>query len=182
LLTHNGNRFAFLGCNYPGPASAQATANSPGAAACDYDFLTNQIQQLRSEGIIPIVTVQHAEYYHMLLSENQVREFVLLSDAGAVIVQGSQSHFAQPKAFSSQGFIDYGPGNLFFDQMDRPVKGTRNEFITRYTFYRGELLSIELTTWILEDYAQPREMTPDERTAFLKMVFDASEAAMEEYP
>jgi poly-gamma-glutamate synthesis protein (capsule biosynthesis protein) len=118
----------------------------------------------------------------MLLSENQVREFELLSNAGAVIVQGSQSHFAQPKAFSSQGFIDYGPGNLFFDQMDRPVKGTRNEFITRYTFYRGELLSIELTTWILEDYAQPREMTPDERAAFLQLIFDASQAAMEEYP
>ncbi len=182
IFNHHGNQIAFLGCNYAGPASAQASVNSPGAAACDYAYLDAEIKRLRREGIIPVVTVQHAEYYHMLLSENQVREFKQLSNAGAAIVQGSQSHFPQPKAFTSQGFIDYGPGNLFFDQMDRPVQGTRNEFITRYTFYRGNLLSIELTTWILEDYAQPREMTSEERSEFLKMVFDASQAAMAEYP
>lgn len=179
LIEHNGNRFAFLGCNYAGPRSAQATRNSPGAAACDYDYLTTEIQQLRQEGYLPIVTVQHAEYYHMLLSEKQQADFTRLSQAGAVIVQGSQSHFPQPKAFTDQGFIDYGPGNLFFDQMDRPVKGTRNEFITRYTFYQGRLLSIQLTTWELEDYAQPRAMTAGERSAFLQTVFNASIALLD---
>jgi poly-gamma-glutamate synthesis protein (capsule biosynthesis protein) len=50
----------------------------------------------------------------------------------------------------------------------------RQEFIDRYVFYDGRLLSVELMTALLEDWAQPRPMTPDERATFLGAMFKAS--------
>jgi poly-gamma-glutamate synthesis protein (capsule biosynthesis protein) len=97
-----------------------------------------------------------------------------MADAGASIVQGSQAHFPQPMEFHGDSFIHYGLGNLFFDQMDIPVKGTRREFIDRITIYDGRLISVELFTAMLEDYSQPRPMTLSERQEFLEELFQAS--------
>jgi poly-gamma-glutamate synthesis protein (capsule biosynthesis protein) len=50
----------------------------------------------------------------------------------------------------------------------------RPAFLDRQIIYEGKHISTELITTILEDYAQPRLMTTDERQKFLKVVFDAS--------
>jgi hypothetical protein len=78
--------------------------------------------------------------------------------------------------FYNDSFIHYGLGNLFFDQMgDIPYyPGIRREFIDRYTIYKGKLISVELLTTMLVDYARPRLMTPDERANFLNEYFHAS--------
>ena len=70
--------------------------------------------------------------------------------------------------------IHYGLGNLFFDQMDYPVVGTRREFLDRHVFYKGKHISTELMTAMLENYARPRPMTIDERQTFLQDIFTAS--------
>ncbi len=176
LLLDHGNKIAFLGCNYAGPSSAIATANSPGAAFCNYDFFQSKISELKDDGYLPIMTLQHNEYYHLKLSEKQIAQFRRMAQAGAIIVQGSQAHFPQPMEFQNGSFIHYGLGNLFFDQMDIPVKGTRREFIDRYVIYDGRLLSIELLTAMLEDYSQPRPMTFLERESFLQEIFTACDA------
>ena len=67
--------------------------------------------------------------------------------------------------------IYYGLGNLFFDQMDVPVKGTRQEFLDRYIFYDGRLLNVQLVTALLTDYSRPRLMTDAERQSFLKDIY-----------
>ena len=83
-------------------------------------------------------------------------------------------------AFTNGSFIDYGLGNLFFDQMGiiddygEQILQTRWEIIQRHTFYDGRHLSTELLTAMLEDYAQPRPMTDKERLVFLKELFSAS--------
>jgi len=51
---------------------------------------------------------------------------------------------------------------------------TRQEFLDRYTFFNGQLISIELLTAELEDSAQPRPMTEAERQALLWRIFNAS--------
>lgn len=51
---------------------------------------------------------------------------------------------------------------------------TRWEIIQRHTFYDGRLISTELLTAMLEDYAQPRPMTSSERAVFLEELFTAS--------
>jgi hypothetical protein len=173
-LEHNGNKIAFMGCNPVGPSGVWATSSEAGAANCDYDYMTQQIRQLRSEGYLPIVTFQYYESYDVHPSPKQIEDFRRVSEAGAVIVDGSQAHRPQAMEFDEGGFIHYGLGNLFFDQMETPWTGTRDEFIDRHVFYEGRYISTELKTAMLEDYARPRPTTQTERNAILGESFDAS--------
>jgi poly-gamma-glutamate synthesis protein (capsule biosynthesis protein) len=173
---HNGNLIAFIGCNPVGPEYAWATATRPGAAPCnDYAWMKSEIARLDALGYLVIATMQYNEYYIEEAPENQVRDFARLAEAGAAIVSGSQAHFPQAFAFfGDDSFIHYGLGNLFFDQMDTPVPGTRREFIDRHIIYDGRLISTEVLTYMLEDYSRPRPMTDMERFQLLETVFEAS--------
>ncbi len=173
-IENNGNKIAFIGCNPAGPSSVWATDTAAGAANCDYDYMTQQIRQLRSEGYLVIATFQYYESYDPKPSPKQQEDFHQLSDAGAVIVDGSQAHRPQAMEFNGDGFIHYGLGNLFFDQMETPWTGTRDEFIDRHVFYDGRYISTELKTAMLEDYARPRPTTQAERKAILAESFKAS--------
>ena len=180
-ITHNGNKLAFIGCNASGPDYAWATNEHGGSAPCgDYEWMTAEISRLKSEGYLPIATFQYYEDYYNFPSESMVHDFGLMAEAGAVIVNGSQAHFPKGMAFQNDAFIDYGLGNLFFDQMGYTLPSgentseTRWEIIQRHTFYDGKLLSTELLTAMLYDYAQPRPMTDKERQVFLEELFIAS--------
>jgi hypothetical protein len=172
LIEHNGNKLAFLGCNSVGPFSVLAKEASAGAAPCDNESLYQQLQSLRAEGYLPIFTFQWNEYYQSKPSTKQKEDFRAAIDAGAVIVSGSQAHQPQAMEFYGDGFIHYGLGNLFFDQMWSIE--VRQEFVDRYIFYEGRHISTELLTAFLEDYAQPRPMTEEERMYFLGEIFQAS--------
>jgi poly-gamma-glutamate synthesis protein (capsule biosynthesis protein) len=172
LLTHNGNRFAFIGCNPVGPAFAWATENQPGAAPCgDYEWMKAEIASLSEKGYIVIATFQYIEYYEPVPTERHVSDFRSIADSGATIVNGSQAHIPQAMEFYNDSFIHYGLGNLFFDQMAGP---SRREFLDRHVFYEGRYISTELITAMLEDYARPRLMTPAERDVFLESMFEVS--------
>jgi hypothetical protein len=170
----NGNRLAFVGCNPAGPENVWATEDLSGVANCDDDWLVNEVQMLVQEGYIPIVTMQHFETYAMEPNIGQKTDFLNLSAKGAVIVSGSQAHLPQGMTFVGDHFIHFGLGNLFFDQMDVPVVGTRREFLDRHVFYDGQYIQTELYTAMLEDYARPRIMTDEERSEFLTDIFTAS--------
>jgi hypothetical protein len=171
LFTHNGNRIAFVGCNDFGPAFAWATADSPGSRPCGPDF-TEQIRSLRDAGYLVIATLQYAEFYHYAPTPQQAADFAAAAAAGATAVSGSQGHHAQGFAFHEGAFIHYGLGNLFFDQMN--MLGTRQTFVDAYVIYEGRLLSVELWTGLIENYARPRLMTPEERAEALRALFQAS--------
>jgi len=172
LIEHNGNKLAFLGCNSAGPGSVWAREDSPGATPCDYQRLYPELERLKSEGYIPIFTFQWNEYYRAKPSSEQVEDFRAAIDAGAIIVSGSQAHQPQAMEFYGDGFIHYGLGNLFFDQMW--AISVRQEFLDRHVFYDGKHISTELLSAFLEDFAQPRPMTSEERTFFLQEIFKAS--------
>ncbi len=176
LLEHNGNKFAFIGCNPVGPDFAWARDDGwPGAAPCDYEYMTEQIATIRAKGYLPIATFQYFEYYSPEIRPWQGRDFRSLADAGAVIVSGSQAHAPQVKEFYGESFIDYGLGNLFFDQMNHPSGDiTRQEFIDRHVFYDGQYIGTELITAMLMDYARPELMSEEDRAVFLNDIFDAS--------
>lgn len=167
----HGNRIALVGCNPVGPAYAWATDGAPGARPCD-GSLPIQISQLTAGGWLVIATLQYDEFYFYSPTPQQQADFRALIEAGAVAVSGSQGHHAQGFELYRDGFIHYGLGNLFFDQMDQ--LGTRQTFIDTYVIDSGRLISVELFTGLIEDYARPRLMTPDERQAALSAVFDAS--------
>ncbi len=171
FIEESGNKFAFLGCNIAGPEHVFADENLPGVNRCDMDTLEKQVSELHAAGYLVIVTLQYYEAYSRTPTEQQEKDFQRISDAGAVVVSGSQAHFSQTMKPFDDRFIHYGLGNLFFDQMDRPVVGTREEFLDRYVFYDGKLIQVELITALLEDYAQPVPMKADERQKFLKEIF-----------
>jgi poly-gamma-glutamate synthesis protein (capsule biosynthesis protein) len=181
LISHNGNQLAFIGCNSPGPDFAWATEDHGGAMPCgDLQWMAEEINRLSEKGYLTIATFQYYENYSNIPSEQQISDFGLVAEAGAVIVNGSQAHRPKGMAFVEDAFVDYGLGNLFFDQMGivddygNRIIQTRWEIIQRHTFYDGRHLSTELLTAMLEDYAQPRPMTTRERLKFLEELFTAS--------
>lgn len=178
FIEHNGNQFAFLGCNPAGPAYIWAGEDFGGVAPCDYDWIQSRIQQLKAEGYIVIFTFQYFETYRHWVMDFEREDFHKPADAGAVIVSGSQAHHPMAMEFYGDTFIHYGLGNLFFDQMwvDTVTipEGTRKEFIDRHVFYNGKHISTELLTAYLEDYARPRPMNASERYDFLREIFTAA--------
>lgn len=178
-VEHNSNRFAFIGCNPAGPAFIWATADLPGVANCDYPWMEAEIRRLKEAGYLVIATFQYFESYRPDVLPYEQQDFRKLADAGAVIVSGSQAHHPMAMEFYNGSFIHYGLGNLFFDQMhvyvnDRLIEGTRKGFIDQHVFYNGHHISTVLITTMLEDYARPRLMTPEERAAFLSQMFSVS--------
>jgi hypothetical protein len=174
IIEHNGNRIAFIGCNPVGPDFVWATEKSPGAASCDFEEYHAKIKELKADGVLVIATLQDQENYESMPVPEVKKDLDELSEAGADVVSGSQAHFPQGFAFNQNGLIHYGLGNLFFDQMDYPVVGTRREFYDKHFFYDGKYIGTLVFTGMLEDYAQPRPMTAEERSQFLSEIFSAS--------
>jgi len=176
LIEDHGNRFAFMGCNAKGIAYyAPANDSTPGAVACDYDYIKEEIPRLRQAGYLVIFTFQDDEFYMYEPHPKLVEDFSIPADAGANIVSGSQAHQPHGMTFSGSAFIHYGLGNLFFDQY-RFYSGadTDRAFIDRHVFYDGKYISTELLSVYFVDLARSRPMTPQERTDFLKEIFTAS--------
>ncbi|NPV85665.1 MAG: hypothetical protein HPY45_06605 [Anaerolineae bacterium] len=171
LLQHHGNKLAFLGCSQAGPENVWATRQTPGSARCDFDWIQQEIARLTNEGYLPIFTFQHFEVDDVVPHSLQRVDFQNVAHMGAVIVSGSQSHFAQSMTFVGNHFVHYGLGNLFFDQMEEI---NRRAFIDRHFIYDGHYINTQLIPIILEDYAQPRLLSEEERSAFLSDIFTAS--------
>jgi poly-gamma-glutamate synthesis protein (capsule biosynthesis protein) len=175
-MTVNGNRIAFVGCNYFGVN--WATTEMAGSAPCSPDdpkslaYQINLIRQLRAEGYLVIATLQYEEYYFYQSTPQQRRDFAALRDAGAVVVNGSQGHHAQAFDVSNAGFIHWGTGNLFFG--DQNAIGARQTFVDRHVFYDNRYLGVDLRTAFIVDDSQPVPMTPEERRDLLNQLFDVS--------
>jgi poly-gamma-glutamate synthesis protein (capsule biosynthesis protein) len=52
--------------------------------------------------------------------------------------------------------------------------GTRQTFVDTYVIYDNHLIGVELWTGLIENWARPRTMTPEERIDLLQAVFAAS--------
>ena len=174
LVEHHGNKLAFIGCNSYGPPMAWATEASSGSAPCeDFGWIADSIQSLASQGYLPIVTFQYQEDYDTGLLSGAQANFRRMVDAGAIIVNGSQSHVAKVMEIYQGALIDYGLGNLFFDQPG--IYSTYRSIVQRHFFYAGKYISTELDTIILQQTSRLRPMTAKEREVFLTDLFSASE-------
>lgn len=177
LLEHNGNRFAFIGCNGKGGSFAQASATTPGSVRCDFPWMETEIARLAAAGYLVIATFQHIEYYSYDVPDGMKADFRRLAEAGAVIVSGSQAHHPHGFEFvrdaGATSLLHFGLGNLFFDQYG-VIPGAERAFVDRHVFYDGRYLGTELLTMQFEDFARARPMTEGERQALLEAVFGAS--------
>jgi hypothetical protein len=182
MWEHNGNTFAFVAALAFDPEFAWATDTQPGA--CYFynhkDEVLSLVKELSQKVDIVAVELQYYETYQPNPTDKQVEEFRELRAAGADIVTGVQSHV--PQAMEPYGMADaggpgvivYGLGNLFFDQMWSWE--TRTELYVRHTIYDGRALSTEILTGVLEDYAQPRWATAEERAEILSRIYDGAPA------
>ncbi|CAG0931934.1 Capsule biosynthesis protein CapA [Thermoflexales bacterium] len=180
-LAHNGNVLAFAGCNPVGPAIGWADGigdGRPGSAPCasPYLELQEELKKAKAEGAVVFSTLQYNEQplgdYSYETALGQAKDFERLLDAGADVVSGSQGHSVQGFGLKGNGFMHFGVGNLFFDQMQ--ARNLRENFIDRYLIYDNKLLGVELLTTIRDEAALPRKMTLDERRALLKTLFSLS--------
>jgi poly-gamma-glutamate synthesis protein (capsule biosynthesis protein) len=177
LWEHNGNTFAFLAALAFDPVSAQATDSEPGACYFydNKERIIRSIESLSEAVDVVAVELQYEETYVPYPTPNQVDEFRELRAAGADLVTGVQSHVPQAQEpygrgeAGGPGMISYGLGNLFFDQMWSWE--TRSELYVRHTIYNGEIISSEILTGVLEDFAQPRWATPEERADILSTIY-----------
>lgn len=169
IIEHNGNRIAFIGCNIAGPPNVWVTEYNSGVNFCNLGELEQQVQELSDNEFFTIVTFQYFESNFMKPSDQQISYFRRMVDAGADIVSGSQSHVPMTMEIYQGRFIHYGLGNLFFDQMD--YLQTRQEFLDRVIIYDQRLVGVELKTAMLEYFAQPRPMNPEERSFLLQSAF-----------
>jgi hypothetical protein len=172
IIESNGNKFAFLGFCWWGPAYDWATEDTPGSAPRHFEEFEEIIKDLKSQGYIVIFTFQYEESYQYKPLGQQKIDFRRMAEAGADIISGSQAHQPQGMEFTEDWFINYGLGNLFFDQMR--VLGTRQGLIAKHIFYKGEHINTMIITTMLEDYSQPRLATQEERALILESVFAAS--------
>ncbi len=179
FIEHNGNKLAFLGCNAVGPATVYATDDRPGAAECDFDYLTRKIEELKEQGYVVITTYQHEEEENLMYFEKISKDFQRAAEAGADIVQGSQAHSPMGFEFVGDNLIHYGLGNFLFDQM---VDKNRREFIDRHIIYDGEYINTELLTALLVDWSRPTPMSTEERIELLEEIFNASLKRKNENP
>jgi len=180
-LEHNGNRFAFIGCNGKvHDKYATASETNPGASRCDFDWMLSEIASLSDQGFLVIATMQHEEIDSFAPVAIQNYDFRNLANAGAVIVSGSQAHHPQAVEIAGSSFIHYGLGNLFFDQWylaqyhPKAHINKDKSFIDLHHFYEGSYINTQLITLQFVDNAKPRFMIPEERDIFLSEVFQAS--------
>ena len=187
IVTHHGNRLAFIGANQYGPesyeshtggqVSAWAGPDSPGAARFSRSQMVSDIQGLRSQADVIFAEVQHTEFdangnYQIKPLPEQVADFRALSAAGADVVTGIQAHTPQAVEFRGKGLILYGLGNIFFDQVYSWA--VKTGLVARHTIYAGRLLNTELMVVETDPDRQPRWATPEERITALTTVFQAS--------
>ncbi|MCJ7717013.1 MAG: CapA family protein [Anaerolineales bacterium] len=177
-IEHNGNNFAFIGCNGKvHDKYATASETNPGASRCDFDWMLSEITLLTQQGYLVIATMQHEEIDSFAPVAIQYFDFRNLANAGAVIVSGSQAHHPQTVEITDSSFIHYGLGNLFFDQWylahySPKVHANKDKaFIDLHHFYAGSYISTQLVTLQFIDNAKPRFMTAEERYSFLTEVF-----------
>jgi len=173
-LEINGNKIAFLGCNAKPTIYGNATDEKGGNFRCDWDYMTAQVQSLRAEGYLPIVTFQHLEFYQWTAQSQLVADFHKMEQAGAVIVSGSQSHQPHGMEITDNAVLHYGLGNLFFDQFGLALY-TDFGFLDRHVFYDGRYLGVEVLPIQFKDYSQPLWPQAATREWLMEVFYQVSE-------
>lgn len=174
-LDHHGNHITMLACNQAGPDKALVAENRPGAAPCDLNWLRTTLPRLKQQCDVLIVSVQYIEYESFGPTKEQRDFFRALASWGADVVIGTQAH--HPQAFDfyrtrpdHEALIHYGIGNLYFDQLYYDSMFFMDDLL----IYEGRLLTVDLFTGIIDDYAHPRPMDARERNLLLQPALSRS--------
>jgi poly-gamma-glutamate capsule biosynthesis protein CapA/YwtB (metallophosphatase superfamily) len=165
VLTTPGGRLALLAYADVPPEAYRATATRPGYAALihdekGYEAVRADIAAARRVADIVIVVAHWGVEY-----EDQPRPWVvnaahMMVDAGADVVMGDHPHWVQSVEVYKGHYIAYSVGNFVFDQMWSTE--TRQGSLHRLFFDGAHLTAVRIVPTLLEDWHQPRPLSPDE--------------------
>jgi len=102
------------------PISWRATADEPGVAPAEIDLIVEDVQRLRSQVDVVVVSMHWGKEYVHEPTEEQKRLARAAVDAGADLVLGHHPHVLQGLEFYQGGVIAYSLGNFVFD-LNRPA-------------------------------------------------------------
>jgi len=146
----------------------------------DRDAMVVAIQELRPQ--VDVLSVSFhwgAEYVSVpdispgVAEDSPVEIAHLAIDSGADFIIGNHPHWVQAVEIYNGKWITYAHGNYIFDQMWSYE--TRVGVIGKYTFFDKQLVGVEFTPTLIENYAQPVPMQGEERQAVLDGMKAASD-------
>jgi len=128
-------------------------AKEEGVSWADTSVMEKEIQKLRNNVDVLVVSMHWGEEYTASPSARQKELAHFIIDSGADLILGNHPHWIQPPELYSGKYIMYAHGNTIFDQMWS--EETKKGVIGKYTFSGMRLVDVEFIPTYIQDYGQP---------------------------
>ncbi len=155
----NNIRVGFLAYNDIG-------VKEEGVSSADTNVMVKEIQKLRNNVDVLVVSMSWGEEYTATPSARQIELAHFIIDSGADLVLGNHPHWIQPPEVYSGKYIMYAHGNTIFDQMWS--EETKIGVIGKYTFSGMRLIGVEFIPTYIQDHGQPTLLTGDAKEKVLR--------------
>jgi len=155
VVSANGVDFVFLAYDAGNivPTSYEATANRPGIAIMDIGRMAEDVNAVKKDDNVVIVSMHGGVEYAPRPSLEQTVFAHAAIDAGADLVLGHHPHVVQTAERYKDKIIFYSLGNFIFDQTWS--RDTQDGLAVKLTFGGNELTKVELLPVIIADACQP---------------------------
>lgn len=172
IMEIRGRKIGFLAYTQSGftPASYEATATQSGSPFLNEQTLINDLEKLKPQVDIMIVSMHAGVEYTLAPSAKQKSFARTAIDHGALLVIGHHPHVVEPMEKYKGGYIFYSLGNFIFDQMWS--EETREGAIATITITGTEITDVQLTPIKIYDYSQPRILNDATGQAIIKRMTD----------
>jgi capsule synthesis protein PGA_cap len=152
---------------------AWATETSPGTAPLLADVMREDIERLRSEVDLVVVSPHWGKEYIATPEPWQVDIAHAAVDAGADIIVGGHAHWPKGIEVYSGKPIFYGVGNFLLDQSWS--EETSTGIFAEIALYEDRVIQFRPVPFIMLDYAQPNFLVPKAGgNRALRKIFSAS--------
>ncbi|MCA9390545.1 CapA family protein [candidate division WWE3 bacterium] len=141
--------------------SSLTNTNFDHIAEATEENIQSDILALKNTVDLIIVNIHWGNEYTYQVTAEQKNLAHVAVDAGADVIIGHHAHWMQPVEQYQHSLIFYGLGNTVFNMMYSMP--TRQGFAVRAVINRNDqTLGFELIPMLIEDYARPRILEPDE--------------------
>ena len=190
----NGITFGVLGFDDIAAMDLEATATEPGTAPLDDDYsqeraagepafyrpasdlglsrFVGAIKTLKQQVDVVIVQVHSGIEETHDPSPRTIKALRAAADAGADLVIGNHTHWAQAVEERGNAFIAYALGNFIFDQVQ--TEEHTEGYLVEATFWSGRLVNVRLRPYVIVDQTTPTFLSGSRRTGVLDDVFSAT--------
>lgn len=131
----------------------------------DETKILSQLKEAKSLANVAVVYFHWGIEYTDQPTQDQRNLAHQVIEHGADLVIGSHPHLIQGVEIYQNKLIVYSHGNFIFDQIWS--EETKKGIVGRYTFYRDQLIDVEFLPVFMEEFAQPRFLSGEEKQTIL---------------